>query len=146
MFDFSNTNAPQERGGLIPDGTVAVVRMMIKKGGVGPDNWFTRSKSGNEMLAAEFTVLEGGDYQKRKFWEYFITNDSASDSSGMVQRSMDILRGIVDSANGLSSEDKSPMAQAKRAEIGKIGAPAFHGVCFLAKIGVEPGKPKPDGS
>jgi hypothetical protein len=58
MFDFSNTKPPQEYGALIPDGTIAVVRMNIKPGGIGPGNWFTRAESGSEMLCAEFTILE----------------------------------------------------------------------------------------
>ena len=67
---FENT---EEMDGVIPNGTIAKVRLRIKLGGYNDEsqNWTggyaTRSKSGAVYLNSEFTVLEG-KYAKRKVW------------------------------------------------------------------------------
>jgi hypothetical protein len=142
MFDFSNTPPPQERGALIPDGTVCAVRMTIKPGGVGPGNWFTRANSGSEMLCAEFTVLEG-EYARRKFFENLITNGATAGAQSMVENTMQILGAIINSAFDLDPKDDSPTARAKRTN---IDPSTFDGINFLVKIGVEAGKAKDNGS
>jgi hypothetical protein len=142
MFDFSNTKPPQERGALIPDGKIATVRMTIKPGGVGPGNWFTRAESGSEMLCVEFTVLES-EFAHRKFFDNLIVNGATAGAQSMVQNTMEVLGAIFNSAFDLDPKDDSPATRAKRSN---VEPSTFDGINFLAKIGVETGKLKGDGS
>jgi hypothetical protein len=142
MFDFSNTKPPQEYGALIPDGTIAVVRMNIKPGGIGPGNWFTRAESGSEMLCVEFTILEG-EFARRKFFGNLITNGATAGAQSMVETTMQVLGAIINSAFDLDPRDDSPATRAKRSN---VEPSTFDGINFLAKIGIEAGKLKDDGS
>jgi hypothetical protein len=136
------TPRPSERGALIPDGTIAKVRMTIKPGGVGDGNWFTRAQSGSEMLCAEFTVLEG-DFVRRKFYENLITHGETPGAESMVENTMQILGAIINSAFDLDPKDDGPVARTKRSN---VGPEIFDGLNFLCKIGVEPGRAKDNGS
>ena len=59
MPDF-NDAGPQRSFDLIPDGTIATVRMKIRPGGAGEGGWLRRANDGNsEALNCEFVVLDG---------------------------------------------------------------------------------------
>jgi hypothetical protein len=76
MYDYNEAGA-QRTFDVIPDGTIAVVKMNIRPGGAGEGGLLKRSKNGEaEGVDAELTVVEG-NYAKRKFWTYFITGGSA---------------------------------------------------------------------
>ena len=53
-----------------------------------------------------------------------------------------ILRSILDSALGLKPDDMSPQARAGRT----VSLKHFDNMTFIAKIGIEKGKPKNDGT
>ena len=55
-----NDAEPQRSFDVIPDGTIATVRMTVRPGSAGEDGWLRRSKDGNsEALDCEFGVLDG---------------------------------------------------------------------------------------
>jgi hypothetical protein len=139
-FDLNDTKTPGERGGLIPDGTIATVRMTIKPGGVGDGNWFTRSQAGGEYLAAEYTILDG-NFARRKFWDNHTTSGPTPGHQSMAEETMKVLAAILNSAHNLRPDDNSPEARAKRTNVGPA---TFDGINFLAKIGIVKGKKKPN--
>ena len=140
-YDYTDAPPPRDIE-LIPHGTVATVSMHIRPGGVGEDGMLKRSKDGGcEMLDSEFTVVDGS-YAKRKFWEYWILEGTTDGHATSIDINRGTIKAILDSAFGLKSGDASPQARAVRT----VGLKQLEGVTFIAKIGIEKGKPKADGS
>jgi hypothetical protein len=139
---YDYTDAPPPQFDLIPHGTVATVGMHIRAGGVGEDGMLKRSKNGDcEMLDVEFTVVDG-PHKGRKFWEYWILEGTTDGHKTSIDINHGTLKAIIDSALGLKPDDVSPEARKART----ISVKQFEGMTFVAKIGIEKGKPKNDGS
>jgi hypothetical protein len=69
MFDYSEAQPQRD---LIPHGTIVTLQLTVRAGGAGEDGQLTRSKDGLcEMLDAEFTVVDDGEFTRRKLWERF---------------------------------------------------------------------------
>jgi hypothetical protein len=140
---YDYTQAPPQRGNeLIPPGTVAAVALKIRNGGAGEGGLMKRSRDGGcEMLDLEFTVVEG-PYAKRKFWENLILSGSTDGHAQASEISRGTIRAIIESAKGIKPQDVSPQArQARTVELKDID-----GMIFVAKIGVEKGRPRNNGS
>jgi hypothetical protein len=140
-FDFND--APEQRGdGPIPADTIATVQLTIRPGGAGEGGLLKRSKDGAcEMLDCEFVVVDG-QHAKRKLWENMIIAGTTSGHDKAAEISRGKLRAILESARGVKPNDVSPEARkARTAELGD-----FNGLRFIARIGIEKGKPKNDGS
>jgi hypothetical protein len=140
---FDYTTAPEQRGpDLIPDGTIATLQMVIRPGGAGDDGLLKRSKDGGcEMLDLEFVVVDGPQ-AKRKLWERMVVAGTTDGHAKASDISHGKLRAIIESARGIKPDDMSPEARKGRTvEYGD-----FNGIRFIAKIGIEKGKPKNDGS
>jgi hypothetical protein len=140
-YDYTEA-PPQRETELIPHGTVATVSFKIRAGGAGEGGLLKRSKNGDcEMLDLEFAVVDG-PYVRRKFWEYLILAGTTDGHAKAAEVSRGTLRAIIESAKGIKPEDVSPQArQARTVELKDID-----GMTFVAKIGVEKGKPRNDGS
>jgi hypothetical protein len=137
MFDY--TEAKQQQ--LIPYGTVVILQITVRPGGVGEDGLLKRSQDGLcEMLDLEFEVVEG-EFVRRKFWENFVVEGTTDGhaKAGDITRSK--LRAILESARGIKPDDISPEARAARTA--KLAD--FDRMRFLAKIGIEKGKDKGNG-
>jgi hypothetical protein len=143
MAPYDYTDAPPPRDfGLIPHGTIATVTIHLRAGGAGEDGMLKRSAKGDcEMLDAEFTVIDGA-YSKRKFWGYFVLHGETAGHEKAAEISRGTLRAILDSALGLKPDDASPKARAART----VSLKDFEGRTFIARIGVEEGREKNDGS
>jgi hypothetical protein len=140
-YDYTNTPPPRDFE-LIPHDTIATVTIRLRAGGVGEDGLLKRSAKGDcEMLDAEFTVVDGS-YSKRKFWGYFVLHGETAGHEKAAEISRGTLRAILDSALGLKPDDTSPKARAART----VNLAAFEGKTFIARIGVEGGREKNDGS
>jgi hypothetical protein len=139
-LDFND--APEQReDGPIPDGTIATVQLTIRHGGAGDHGLLKRSKDGAcEMLDCEFVVIDG-PHVKRKFWENMIIAGTTDGHNKAAEISRGKLRAILESARGIKPNDTS--AEARRARNAELID--FDGLCFIAKIGVETGRPKNDG-
>ena len=145
-FDMNDV-APQQSGDLIPDGTFAKVTMSIRKGGVDGANEHDRGllKASNQpgsdvlMVDAEFTLAEG-PFARRKFWQNFTVQGGKRDEQGQSvgwKISKSTFRAMIDSALGLSPEDMSEAAKAKRV---LRGLADLDGITFVAKIRIEPSR------
>lgn len=135
-MDFSN-DKPDIRE-VIPAGTPVFVMMTIIPGGHGPDGILTKSKppADTAYMKCEFTVLRG-PYKSRKFWSNMTVeggklNEKGASIAAGITRSA--IRMILDSSQGLKSDDESPEASAKRV---LKGLKELHGRKFIAKVKVE---------
>jgi hypothetical protein len=143
MYDMNDAELPRSSD-LIPDGTFAKVTMMIRPGGVDGQGEVDRgllkaSRNGSDtkMIDAEFTVAVG-PHAKRKFWQSFTVMGGKVDEQGISiawKISKGTFRAMIDSALGLSPEDMSEGAKAKRM---LRGLADLSGITFAAKILVEP--------
>jgi hypothetical protein len=140
-YDYTEAPPPRDME-LITRDTIAPVVMRIRPGGAGEDELLKRSKDGAcEMLDCEFVVVDG-EFKKRKWWQYFILAGTTDGHAEAANRSRGMLRTIIESARGIKPDDMSPQARALRTASLKD----FDNLSFIAKIGVEKGKPKNDGS
>lgn len=134
MASWNDYNDAQSNPNLIPKGTMAKVRLTIRPGGFDDPSqgwtggYATRSSAGAVYLNGEFTVLEG-TYAKRKIFTLIgLYSPKGPDWAGMGRS---FLRGMLNSARGISDKDVSPQAQAAR----RIGGFAdLDGLEFVAKI------------
>jgi hypothetical protein len=140
-YDYTQA-PPQRENELIPHGTLAPVTLKILAGGAGEAGLLKRSKNGDcEMLAIELTVVNG-PHVKRKFWENFILAGTTDGHARACEVSRGTIRAIIESAKGIKPQDVSPQArQARTVELKDID-----GMTFVARIGVEKGGPRNDGS
>lgn len=134
--DFNDADS-QTSYDLIPKGTIVPVRMTIKPGGYDDPSqgWLggyaTRNDtSGSVYLNAEFVLLEGG-HARRKVWTLIGLMSPKGPEWSNMGRSF--VRGILNSARGLSDKDNSPQAQTARRIHGFAN---LDGIEFLAKIDV----------
>ena len=134
MAAWNDYNDAQSNPNLIPQGTLATVRLTIRPGGFDDPSqgwtggYATRGNSGAVYLNGEFTVLEG-PYVKRKIFTLIgLYSPKGPEWAGMGRS---FLRGMLNSARGISDKDVSPQAQAAR----RIGGFAdLDGLEFVAKI------------
>lgn len=118
MSKWNNFNDAEDQMSyeLIPNKTIAKVRLILKKGNhvtkEWPEGYATLSKAGTSIyLACEFVIL-GGEYENRKVWSNIGLHSDKSPLYAEIGRSM--IRAILNSAHGLHSKDKSPEAEKQR--------------------------------
>ena len=136
MSSWNDFNDARPVNNIIPKGTIAKVRMTIRPGGFDDPaqgwtgGYATRGNSGAVYLNGEFTVLEGA-YAKRKIFTLIGLYSPKGPDWGNMGRSF--VRGMLNSARGISDKDVSPQAQAAR----RIGGFAdLDGLEFVARIDV----------
>tara|TARA_R110002072_G_scaffold129148_1_gene267425 strand:+ start:302 stop:910 length:609 start_codon:yes stop_codon:yes gene_type:complete len=147
MLDLNNITPDEGNDfSLIPHGTIARAILYIKPQMDGvtipdlaQDAIFRQSATSSaKWIECEFTII-GGQFDKRKVWHNLFFDGDKKNASG-VSMSKEIglrtLRGLVDSAKGLSPADMSPEANALR-QIPSLEA--INGMEFCIKIAVEKG-------
>jgi len=118
---WNDFNSAQGNANLIPKGTLIKVRLTIRPGGFNDESqgwtggYATRGSTGAVYLNAEYTVLEG-QYAKRKIFSLIGLYSPKGPDWGNMGRSL--VRGILNSARGISDKDVSPEAQMKRRIVG----------------------------
>ena len=136
MAMWNDYNDAKQNPNLMPKGTLAKVRLTIRPGGFDDPSqgwtggYATRVSTGAVYLNGEFTVLEG-QYAKRKIWTLIGLYSPKGPDWGNMGRSL--VRGMLNSARGLSDKDVSPQAQAAR----RInGFSDLDGLEFVARIDI----------
>ncbi|MBR0670504.1 hypothetical protein [Neoroseomonas soli] len=134
MAAWNDYNDAQSNPNLIPKGTLAKVRLTIRPGGFDDPSqgwtggYATRGSTGAVYLNGEFTVLEGPHAKRKIFTLIGLHSPKGPEWAGMGRS---FLRGMLNSARGISDKDVSPQAQAAR----RIGGFAdLDGLEFVAKI------------
>jgi hypothetical protein len=141
-FDYSQAGEPRDFSELIPHGTIATVQMRIRPGGVGEDGMCKRTKNGDaEMLDCEFVIIDG-EHAKRKFWGTFLTEGTTDGQKQMAVETRNRLKKILESARGIKKGMPAEQARA----LYQADLKDFDNLVFVAKIGVEKGGAKNDGS
>lgn len=133
---WNDFNDAKQVTNLIPKGTVAKVQLSIRPGGHDDPaqgwtgGYATRGTTGAVYLNGEFTVLEG-PFARRKIFTLIGLYSPKGPDWGNMGRSL--VRGILNSARGISDKDNSPQAQAAR----RInGFADLDGIEFLARIDI----------
>ncbi|MEO5346514.1 MAG: hypothetical protein H7834_09075 [Magnetococcus sp. YQC-9] len=135
--DYNDADA-QNNFDLIPKGTIAPVRMMIKPGGIDDHSrgwtggYATRARESDAVyLNCEF-VVTAGEFSRRKIWSLIGLHSPKGPEWANMGRAF--IRAILNSARGLSDKDASPRAiEARRIR----GFMDLDSIEFLAKIDVE---------
>ncbi len=136
MATWNDYNDAKSNPNLIPKGTLAKVRLSIRPGGFDDagqgwtGGYATRGSTGAVYLNGEFTVLEG-PYAKRKIWTLIGLYSPKGPEWANMGRSL--IRGMLNSARGLSDKDVSPQAQAARRISGFAD---LDGLEFVARIDI----------
>ena len=114
---WNDFNDAKKNSNIIPKGTLAKVRMTIRPGGFDDPaqgwsgGYATRGTTGAVYLNTEFTVLEG-QYARRKIFSMIGLYSPKGPDWANMGRSL--VRGMLNSARGISDKDNSPQAQAAR--------------------------------
>jgi hypothetical protein len=140
-YDYTNAPPPRDIE-LIPHGTIATVFLHILAGNVGEDGMLTRSQKGDcEMLDIELSIIDG-PYKGRKIWAYWVLDGITPGHAKAADINRGTIKAILDSALGLKPNDTSPEARSARTR----SLRQLEGLTFIAKIGIEKGNAKADGS
>jgi hypothetical protein len=135
-YDFNDAE-DQTSFDVIPAGTVVAVDMAIRPGGAGEGGWLKQSRDRQSyMLDCEFSVLDG-PHARRKIWSNLTIEGTTDGHKKAATISRSKLRAILESAAGIKPSDKSAQAAAMRRV---AGFDCFHGMRFVAKLGVEPAR------
>jgi hypothetical protein len=131
---WNDFNDARQTSNLIPKGTVAKVRLTIRPGGHDDPHqgwtggYATRASTGAVYLNGEFTVV-AGQYARRKIFALIGLYSPKGPEWSVMGRSF--VRGMLNSARGLSDKDVSPAAQTAR----RIASFAdLDGLEFVARI------------
>ena len=136
MTSWQDFNDAKQVTNLIPKGTLAKVRLSIRPGGFDDPSqgwtggYATRGSTGAVYLNGEFTVLEGPYARRKVFTLIGLYSPKGPDWANMGRG---LIRGMLNSARGISDKDTSPQAQAAR----RINSFAdLDGIEFVARIDI----------
>jgi hypothetical protein len=118
------------------------VQLRIRPGNAGEGGLLKRSGKGDcEMLDCEFVIVDGS-YARRKFWSNFVLAGTTAGHAQAAEISRGTLRRILESSRNVHPDDMSDPARARRTADLKD----FDNIVFIARVGIEKGEPKKDGS
>lgn len=138
-FDFNNADKPSGDFDLIPVGTLCKLAFKIRPGSSGPGGWLKQSQSSDTMMLDVEMVVVDGPFRNRRIWQNMVVSGGKVDENGQSKAgaiTRSTLRGILESARGIRSDDESDDAKRKRL-VNDYGD--FNGLEFVGKIGVEKG-------
>ncbi len=133
---WTDFNDAKQNANIIPKGTLARARLTIRPGGFDDPakgwtgGYATRGTTGSVYLSGEFTVLEGPYAQRKIFTLIGLYSPKGPEWANMGRS---LVRGILNSARGISDKDMSPGAQARR-RINGFGD--LDGLEFVARIDI----------
>ena len=142
-MDFNSADTQDSAFALIPANTLVRLHMTIRPGGAGPEGWLTQSKSSSALYLNTEGVIEEGPHARRRIYTRIGFRGRNADTGAedtYANRGRALLRGILESAHGVRSDDTSDQARAKRT-IRSFGD--MSGLTFIAKIGIERDKNDP---
>ena len=139
--DFNGAEPQQNAFEPIPAGTLVKVRLTIRPGGIGPEGWVTQSRTSDaQYLNTEAVVLEGPHAKRRVYARIGLRGKGGQGDDTYANRGRSLIRGILESARGVTAKDASDRARAART-IRSYGD--LNGIEFIARIGVEKDKADP---
>jgi hypothetical protein len=143
-IDFNGAEIQDTALAVIPGGTLARVRLTIRPGGAGPEGWLTQSRTSEALyLNTEAVVLEG-PYARRRIYTRIGVKGRAVNERGedvYASRGRALIRGILESARGVRSDDGSEQARAARTI---RGFGDLNGLEPLVRIGIDRDRANPN--
>lgn len=142
-MDFNSADTQDSAFALIPANTLVRLHLTIRPGGAGPEGWLTQSKSSSALYLNTEGVIEEGPHARRRIYTRIGFRGRNADTGAedtYANRGRALLRGILESAHGVRSDDTSDQARTKRT-IRSFGD--MSGLTFIAKIGIERDKNDP---
>jgi len=136
-IDFNSADTQDAAFALIPANTLARVYLTIRPGGAGPEGWLTQSKTSEALYLNTEGVIEDGPYSRRRIYTrigYRGRNGSDGGEDTYANRGRALIRGILESARGVRSDDTSDRARTARTihSLGEIS-----GLAVAVKLGVD---------
>lgn len=142
-IDFNGAETQDAAFALIPANTLLKVSLSIRPGGTGPEGWLTQSKTSEAMyLNTEAVVLEGPHARCRIYTRIGVKGRSVNERGDDIyaNRGRALIRGILESARGVRSDDPSETARAARTI---RGFGDLNGLEFAAKVGIDRDRKNP---
>lgn len=142
-MDFNTADTQDSAFAIIPANTLVRLHMTIRPGGAGPEGWLTQSKSSSALYLNTEGVIEEGPHARRRIYTRIGFRGRNADTGAedtYANRGRALLRGILESAHGVRSDDTSDQARSKRT-IRSFGD--MSGLTFIAKLGIERDKNDP---
>lgn len=142
-MDFNGADTQDAAFDLIPANTLVRVTLTIRPGGAGPEGWLTQSKTSTALyLNTEAIIMEGSFARRRIYTRIGFRGKNAGGGDDTYgNRGRALIRGILESARGIKAEDQSDAARSARM-IRSLGE--LNGLEFVARIGIERDKDRPD--
>ena len=145
-MDFNGAETQDAAFDLIPANTLVKVTLSIRPGGTGPEGWLSQSRTSSALyLNTEAVVLEGPHARRRIYTRIGFKGKSVNErgEDTYANRGRALIRGILESARGIKASDQSEVARTARM-IRSLGE--LSGLEFVARIGIERDKDKPEDS
>ena len=145
-MDFNGADTQEAAFDLIPANTLARVCLTIRPGGAGPEGWLTQSRTSTALYVNTEAIVMEGPFARRRIYTRIGFRGKGAGGPGddtYGNRGRALIRGILESARGVRSDDQSDTARAARM-IRSLGE--LSGLEFVARIGIERDKDRPDDS
>jgi len=145
-MDFNGADTQDVAFELIPPNTLARVCLTIRPGGAGPEGWLTQSRTSTALYVNTEAIVMDGPFARRRIYTRIGFRGKAAGGPGddtYGNRGRALIRAILESARGVRSDDQSDTARAARM-IRSLGE--LSGLEFVARIGIERDKDRPDDS
>ena len=136
-IDFNSADTQDSAFALIPANALVRVHLTIRPGGTGPEGWLTQSKTSEALYLNTEAVIEDGPYARRRIYTrigYRGRGGSDGGEDTYANRGRALIRGILESARGVRSDDTSDRARAART-IHSLGE--LSGLAVAVKLGVD---------
>lgn len=143
-IDFNTADLQSSAFSLIPANTIARVQLLIRPGAVGPDGMLTQSRTSSALyLNSEATIVEGPYTRRRVYTRIGFKGKNVNErgEDTYANRGRALIRGILESAYGVRSNDQSEHARSARTLRSLADLNALE---FVAKIGVEKDRQDPN--
>jgi hypothetical protein len=145
-MDFNGADTQDAAFDLIPANTLARVTLTIRPGGAGPEGWLTQSRTSPALYLNTEAIITEGPFARRRVYTrigFRGKNAGGLGDDAYGNRGRALIRGILESARGVRANDESEAARAARVIRG-LGE--LSGIEFVARIGIERDKDKPEDS
>ena len=136
-IDFNSADTQDAAFALIAANTLAKVYLTIRPGGAGPEGWLTQSKTSEALYLNTEAVIEDGPYARRRIYTRIGFRGRGGSDGGedtYANRGRALIRGILESARGVRSDDTSDRSRAART-IHSLGE--LSGLTVAVKLGVD---------
>lgn len=142
-MDFNGAVTQDAAFDIMPANTMVRVTLTIRPGGAGPEGWLTQSKTSTALYLNTEAIIMEGPFARRRIYTRigFRGKNAGTGDDSYGNRGRALIRGVLESARGIRSDDPSDAARSARM-IRSLGE--MNGLEFVACIGIERDRDRPD--